>query len=52
MVTDGNPFFNNCNINNNSGTFFIFDKPQSSITKGQFVVWYNGDELIGSGVID
>ena len=35
-----------------NGTFFIFDKPQSSITKGQFVVWYNGDELIGSGVID
>ena len=35
-----------------NGTFFIFDKTQSSITKGQFVVWYNGDELIGSGVID
>ena len=35
-----------------NGTFFIFDKPQSSIAKGQFVVWYNGDELIGSGVID
>ena len=35
-----------------NGTFFIFDKPQSSISKGQFVVWYNGDELIGSGVID
>ena len=35
-----------------NGTFFIFEKPQSSISKGQFVVWYNGDELIGSGVID
>ncbi|CEN46987.1 hypothetical protein CCAN2_1760033 [Capnocytophaga canimorsus] len=26
-------------------------KSQSAITEGQFAVWYNEDELIGSGVI-
>jgi tRNA-specific 2-thiouridylase len=29
----------------------VFDEPQSAITEGQFVAWYNGDELLGSGVI-
>ena len=35
----------------NEGIYVLFDKPQSSISKGQFVVWYLDDELIGSGVI-
>ena len=35
----------------NSGLFVIFDKPQSAITEGQFVAWYQGEELLGSGVI-
>lgn len=34
-----------------SGLYVIFDKPQSAITEGQFVVWYNDEELLGSGVI-
>ena len=34
-----------------SGLYVIFDKPQSAITEGQFVAWYLGDELVGSGVI-
>jgi tRNA-uridine 2-sulfurtransferase len=34
-----------------SGLYVIFDKPQSAITEGQFVAWYTGEELIGSGVI-
>ncbi len=34
-----------------SGLYIIFDKPQSAITEGQFVAWYNGQELLGSGVI-
>ncbi|HET8804744.1 MAG TPA: tRNA 2-thiouridine(34) synthase MnmA [Aequorivita sp.] len=34
-----------------SGLYIIFDKPQSAITEGQFVAWYNGPELLGSGVI-
>tara|TARA_B100001146_G_scaffold219290_1_gene226281 strand:- start:133 stop:1320 length:1188 start_codon:yes stop_codon:yes gene_type:complete len=33
------------------GIYVLFEKPQSSITKGQFVAWYIEDELIGSGVI-
>ncbi len=28
-----------------------FESPQSAITEGQFVAWYEGDELLGSGVI-
>ncbi len=33
------------------GMYVDFNKPQSAITEGQFVAWYLGDELIGSGVI-
>ncbi len=33
------------------GLYIIFDKPQKSITPGQFAVWYDGEELVGSGVI-
>ncbi len=34
-----------------SGLYVIFDQPQSAITEGQFVAWYEGEELLGSGVI-
>lgn len=34
-----------------SGLYVIFDKAQSAICEGQFVAWYHGDELVGSGVI-
>ncbi len=34
-----------------SGLYVIFDNPQSAITEGQFVAWYQGEELLGSGVI-
>ncbi len=33
------------------GAYFIFDNEQRGITSGQFAAWYDGDELIGSGVI-
>lgn len=33
------------------GLFVSFEKEQSAITAGQFVAWYQGDELLGSGVI-
>lgn len=33
------------------GLYIVFDQPQKSITPGQFAAWYDGDELIGSGVI-
>lgn len=35
----------------NEGLYVIFEEKQQSITPGQFVAWYEGDELIGSGVI-
>jgi len=34
-----------------SGLYVDFQKEQSAITEGQFVAWYRGEELIGSGVI-
>jgi len=34
------------------GVYIIFDRPQRGVTPGQFAAWYEGDELIGSGVID
>lgn len=34
-----------------TGVFFRFAKPQRGVTPGQFVAWYEGEELIGSGVI-
>lgn len=34
-----------------SGLYILFDAPQRGITSGQFAVWYDGDEMIGSGVI-
>lgn len=33
------------------GLYIIFDKPQKAITPGQFAAWYDGEELVGSGVI-
>ena len=35
----------------NEGAYLVFKTKQSSITKGQFAVWYNNKELLGSGVI-
>jgi tRNA-specific 2-thiouridylase len=34
------------------GLYIIFDKPMKSITPGQFAAWYDGEELVGSGVIN
>lgn len=34
-----------------SGLYVIFDNHQSAITEGQFVAWYQDEELLGSGVI-
>jgi tRNA-specific 2-thiouridylase len=31
--------------------FIIFDNEQRAVAPGQFIAWYDGDELIGSGVI-
>ena len=35
-----------------TGACLLFDEPQRGITPGQFAAWYDGDELVGSGVIE
>lgn len=34
-----------------AGLYVRFDEPQRGIAAGQFAAWYDGDELVGSGVI-
>ena len=34
-----------------SGLYILFDAPQRGISPGQFAVWYDGQEMLGSGVI-
>lgn len=34
-----------------SGLYIHFQESQSAITEGQFAAWYDGEELVGSGVI-
>ncbi len=31
--------------------YILFDEPQRGVSAGQFAVWYDGDALLGSGVI-
>ncbi len=38
-------------IMRDNGLFILFDEPQRGITPGQFAVWYDNDEMTGSGVI-
>lgn len=38
-------------IKREEGTYIVFDNPQRGVAPGQFAAWYEGDELIGSGVI-
>lgn len=34
-----------------NGLYILFDMPQRGVTSGQFAVWYDSDEMLGSGVI-
>ena len=34
-----------------NGAYVVFDEEQRGITSGQFAAWYDGEELVGSGVI-
>ena len=34
-----------------SGLYILFDEPQRGISPGQFAVWFDGQEMLGSGVI-
>jgi tRNA-uridine 2-sulfurtransferase len=36
----------------NDGMYVIFNRLQRGMAPGQFAAWYNGDEVIGSGVIN
>ena len=38
-------------LRRDNGLFILFDAPQRGISAGQFAVWYDGDEMLGSGVI-
>lgn len=38
-------------IQKENGMYILFKKPQRGIAPGQFAAWYDGEELIGSGVI-
>lgn len=39
-------------IHTQQGLYIVFDEPQRGIAAGQFAAWYDGDELVGSGVIE
>jgi tRNA-specific 2-thiouridylase len=39
-------------IQEENALYISFDKPQSAVTSGQFITWYNEEELLGSGVIN
>ena len=34
-----------------NGLYIVFERKQKAIASGQFVAWYDGEELVGSGVI-
>ncbi|MCL2133597.1 MAG: tRNA 2-thiouridine(34) synthase MnmA, partial [Bacteroidales bacterium] len=34
------------------GLYIVFAEPQRGVAAGQFAAWYEGEELLGSGVID
>ena len=38
-------------IKQKEALYVVFEQPQSAITSGQFVAWYQNEELVGSGVI-
>ena len=34
------------------GMYLVFDEPQRGVAAGQFAAWYDGEVLVGSGVIE
>lgn len=45
------PLFKATLIAEEKGVYIMFEKPQKAVAPGQFAVWYDGEELIGSGII-
>ncbi|MFZ5552111.1 MAG: tRNA 2-thiouridine(34) synthase MnmA [Bacteroidota bacterium] len=45
------PLENATLIQQESGLYILFERMQKGITPGQFAAWYQGEELLGSGVI-
>ncbi|MBN1950650.1 MAG: tRNA 2-thiouridine(34) synthase MnmA [Bacteroidales bacterium] len=45
------PLQDACVYRKPSGIYITFREPQRGITSGQFAAWYDGPELVGSGVI-
>ena len=39
-------------IQREDGLYILFDEPQRGIAAGQFAAWYDGNNLVGSGVIE
>lgn len=39
-------------IKTSHGLYMLFDEAQRGVTAGQFASWYDGEELVGSGVIN
>jgi tRNA-specific 2-thiouridylase len=45
------PLQNATLIQQKEALYVVFEQHQSAITSGQFVAWYQNEELVGSGVI-
>ena len=45
------PLFEATLFQNKNHLYLFFKEPQSAVTPGQFVAWYLGNELVGSGTI-
>jgi len=45
------PLQNATLLKNETGCYILFEHKQKGIAPGQFAAWYNGEELLGSGVI-
>lgn len=37
-------------VRRSDALFILFDRPQRGMSPGQFAVWYDGDEMLGSGI--
>ena len=50
-IRDRQPLQGATLLRRENGLFILFDTPQRGISPGQFAVWYDGAEMLGSGVI-